>query len=391
MSFNVKDEWDRYYESQKIEVQKYGNKYTFYLRDPEGFDLRLGDEAIAILFYLLKNEIEEDLRENLIINMQNFYLTCLENKNNLDPKIYENVKEMFLENFYTPELCNEKTKDLSLKVINYVANNYEDFTITDRYDNDVVIVREMEQQEVVDKLTPMFSNLMVCVKNEQELMFVDEIMTAYVTAVIKIKDINKEKDFKKEVMLIERNFHNVQYLKVDKIFDYFYKNENSPFNKLRDGDNVLSLNNLDSFCKICGNTIEINIKNIKTFFPRKEKDFIRLVETLITENATYFTDLLNIEKEDSRYVRNKLVYSVAKEDIGKLEIVKNNILDFFLEMFDAKNNKFHKKIVYSDVLKDQEKKEWENIAKNFISRIREQILLEQLSDANHSVRSKKKL
>lgn len=99
--FDITKEWAEYCEGQ-INILKKENKYDrnrhhYYL--DKLFSKNLGDAAYDFLFYEFKSDMSDEVRQELTINIQKFFLKCLEHQKELDTKIIENIKSLFMSEF----------------------------------------------------------------------------------------------------------------------------------------------------------------------------------------------------------------------------------------------------------------------------------------------------
>ncbi len=127
--FDITKEWTKYCEGQ-IKILKQENKYDHnrhhYYLDKLLYK-NLGDAAYDFLFYEFKSDMSDEVRQELTINIQKFFLKCLEHQKELDTKIIENIKSLFMSEFFFPLCFTEESVEISIQTMNYLAQNYKDF------------------------------------------------------------------------------------------------------------------------------------------------------------------------------------------------------------------------------------------------------------------------
>ncbi len=391
--FDITKEWAKYCEGQ-ISILKKENKYDhnrhhYYL--DKLFSKNLGDAAYDFLFYEFKSNMSDEVRQELTINIQKFFLKCLENQKELDTRIIENIKSLFMSEFFFPLCFTEESVEISIQTMNYLAQNYKDFNSEKDPTLDDYEVNKQERvevSEVIDKFTAMFNYAMKNIKNNEDIYFLERMLINYMENIFLLKeiDLNDQEKVANEVYLTERIFNHVNFIKPRLGYNYFFKNKKNVFNTFRVDKEKLTLEEVNNFLPIINNKIELSIKNLETFFPRGIKEVLAGLELLVSSKIDYFDKLLIIkENQPSFYKNKKITYSLEENNMVVLKKIQEIFSEFILDFYKfPEDKKVFKNTVYDKT---------NNFVYDFVVKIRERALLEKIesSDIQREYKIKKKI
>ena len=335
--------------------------------------------------------MSDEVRQELTINIQKFFLKCLEHQKELDTKIIENIKSLFMSEFFFPLCFTEEAVEISIQTMNYLSQNYKDFNsekdpTLDDYD--VNKQERVEVVEVINKFTLMFSYPLKNIKNNKEIYFLEKMLINYMENIVLLKeiDLNDQEKVANEVYLIERVFNHVNFIKSRLVYNYFFKNKKNVFNTFRVENEKLTLEEMNNFLPIINNKIELSIKNLETFFPRGIKEVLAGLELLVSSKIDYFDKLLIIkENQPSFYKNKKITYSLEENNMVVLKKIQEIFSEFILDFYKfPEDKKVFKNTVYDKT---------NNFVYDFVVKIRERALLEKIesSDIQREYKIKKKI
>ena len=335
--------------------------------------------------------MSDEVRQELTINIQKFFLKCLEHQKELDTKIIENIKSLFMSEFFFPLCFTEEAVEISIQTMNYLSQNYKDFNsekdpTLDDYD--VNKQERVEVVEVINKFTLMFSYPLKNIKNNKEIYFLEKMLINYMENIVLLKEIDLKDQEKvaNEVYLIERVFNHVNFIKSRLGYNYFFKNKKNVFNTFRVENEKLTLEEMNNFLPIINNKIELSIKNLETFFPRGIKEVLAGLELLVSSKIDYFDKLLIIkENQPSFYKNKKITYSLEENNMVVLKKIQEIFSEFILDFYKfPEDKKVFKNTVYDKT---------NNFVYDFVVKIRERALLEKIesSDIQREYKIKKKI